>query len=616
MDLLVTVAAAVDQLDPNVAIFLDNFRDEHVPLRLSLAIVAAALALLVMLVLWGMASWARIIRLRRLVRSMGSRSAFRAHFDAIDAVLSASIFAAAWKEFRECLKKDEDRVLYLRHPDEYLGLPAISNTSFPARFFAAVHGYFVGIGLLLTFIGLVAALKFAAAGVASSDIVVAKQALNSLLSAASFKFMTSIAGLGCSLLLSAGARSITYVIENAARGLAHDLEAVMVPVLVESLAYDQLGASREQLVQLDKFNTTFASQIATEIAPRLKAGLAAAIAPVIETIAGLPPPLVAAIQEVRNEIRATDQDALSRTLQEFAKGMHSSVGAEIKDLASKLADVGAAIGQTQQHIGTSGEAFAGQMGLAAGQLLNAAKLLRDGIEGRVNAVGDRIDAFAEALAGTEAVFAAAASTAARGMAESVKGAGDEIALRMVEVTRGLAATSDGLALRVSGLLGGLDQVNVSLGSQVESMRRLVSSLDGAKQALDESAVTWTQSSAPVVAAVDASQHVARELVQAAERIVTAQREMAKMAAAVTQISEKASVVWDSYRGRFEKVDEDLKAVFEHLQDGTRSLSKEVMAFVGTLDANLASGLQALSVGTEELREVAETLLTSIARKAA
>jgi hypothetical protein len=42
----------------------------------------------------------------------------------------------------------------------------------------------------------------------------------------------------------------------------------------------------------------------------------------------------------------------------------------------------------------------------------------------------------------------------------------------------------------------------------------------------------------------------------------------------------------------------------------------VMEFVGSLDANLATGLQALSVGTEELREVAETLLASVARKAA
>src|SRR5471030_330150 len=207
MDLIVSIAAAADRLDPNIAAFLDNFRNEHVPLRLSFAIVVAALALLAMLVAWGAVAWARIARLRRLVREAGKAAEFKEHAERVDAALSKSLFAATWAEYRECLKKEDVGILYLRHPSEYFGLHAIGATSFPARFFAAVHGYFIGVGLLLTFIGLVAALKFAAAGVASPDIAVAKQALNSLLSAASFKFMTSIAGLGCSLLLSVGART-------------------------------------------------------------------------------------------------------------------------------------------------------------------------------------------------------------------------------------------------------------------------------------------------------------------------------------------------------------------------------------------------------------------------
>jgi len=615
MDLLVALAGFVDRLDPSIAAFLDNFRDEHVPLRLSLAIVAAALVLLAVLIVWGAVAWLRIRSLRRLVRSTRTRPALRENFARIDAALSASIFGASWAEYRACLKQEETSILYLRHPDEYFGLHAIGNTSFPARFFAAAHGYFIGIGLLLTFIGLVAALKFAAGGVASPDIEIAKQALNALLSAASFKFMTSIAGLGCSLVLSVAARTMTYAIENAAHGLAHDLETAMVPVFAESLAYDQLAVTRQQLARLDRLDSGFAAEIATAMAPPLAAGLDAAIAPVIESIAGLPAPLVAAMAEVRNEIRRTDQ-TLSRTLQEFSKEMRSSAGSEIKQLAAKLAEIGGAIGQTQQHIGNSGQAFAEQTGLAASQLLNAATALRDGIDGRVAAVGDRIEALAEALARNEALFAASATKAAQGMAESIKGAGDEIALRMVEATRGLAATSDGLALRVGTMLGGLDDINRSLGTQVDSMRQVVASLDGAKQALDASATAWTRSSAPVVAAVDASERVAGELRQVADHILAAQREMADMAKAVTATSEQAGLVWESYRGRFETVDEDLKLVFEHLQDGTRTFSKEMMEFVGSLDANLATGLQALSVGTEELREVAETLLASVARKAA
>src|SRR5471030_1088103 len=187
---------------------------------------------------------------------------------------------------------------------------------------------------------------------------------------------------------------------------------------------------------------------------------------------------------------------------------------------------------------------------------------------------------------------------------------------MIEATKSLAATSDGLAARVGTMLGGLDKVGVTLDAQVDGMRQVVASLDGARQALDETAGTWTRSSAPVVAAVDASRRVVHELVEVADRVVTAQRDMSDMAKAVTEISAKASRVWDSYRGRFEKVDDDLKAAFERLQEGTRSFNSEALGFVGTLDANLATGMQALSVGTDELREIAETLLAGSASKAA
>lgn len=611
MDLLVSIATSVDGLDPDITAFLETFRDEHVPLRMSLAIVAAAFVILVLLLGWGGAAWARFVRLRRLVHAQPSPAAFAKQFDDIDRALARSIVGAAWTEYRECLRREESRILYLRHPGDYLSLNAIGSASFPARFFAAVHGYFVGIGLLLTFIGLVAALKFSAGAVASSDIAVAKQALNALLAAASFKFMTSIAGLGCSLLLSAAARSITYGVESVAHGLATDLELAMVPVFSETLAYDQLVVTRRQLAQFEQFNASFAAKVAVEFEARLQVRLAAATTPMIAAIAATPAPVVAAINELRDEIRATDRDAVPRALQGFAAEIRSEAGSDIRQLTAKLAEVGAAIGRTQQHIGSSGQAFAEQMGQAAAQLLTAATALRDGLDGRVNAVGDRIEALAETLARSEAQFAAAAVEAAHGMADTVRGVGDDLALRVVEATRGLAATSDGLAERVGTMLGGLDQINAGLDAQAGSIRQIVDALSGAKLALDDSAAVWTQSAAPIVAAVDMSQRIAAELEQAAERIAAAQHDMADMAKAVADISDKATIVWDNYRGRFEKVDEDLQRVFDRLADGTRSFGKEVMEFVGKLDANLATGMEALSAGTEELREVAETLMVSV-----
>jgi hypothetical protein len=92
--------------------------------------------------------------------------------------------------------------------------------------------------------------------------------------------------------------------------------------------------------------------------------------------------------------------------------------------------------------------------------------------------------------------------------------------------------------------------------------------------------------------------------------------MAEMAKAFGQVSERIGATWDNYRNRFEKIDGELEAVFERLQGGTRAFGEEVMNFVAKLDTSLANGMQAFSLGTEELREVAQMFVINGNAKAA
>ena len=537
MDMLLSFAGFADRLGPGIGALLERFRDESVPLHLSIGIAAAAMAILAALVVWGTITGLRIRALRRLVRSCGTGEKFGRNFDRLNKALAGSIFGAAWIEYRHSLKTTNQAVLYLRRPDEYLGLHAISSRSFPARFFAAAHGYFIGVGLLLTFVGLVAALKFAALGVASPDLTVAKDALNALLAAASFKFMTSIAGLGCSLILSMAVRSMTYSIESAAQGLAGDLERAMTPVLTESLAYDQLAATQAQLFHLEKLN-------ALQAAPAREA----------------------------NE-DATHREALQKILTSFLAEMRGTAGNEMKQLAGKLSGVGEAIDQMQNHIGHSGEHFAEQMSLAASRLLTAATTLQESIDGRFERVAARIDALGATFARGEALFSATAEKAA------------------------------------SNLRNNFEQVDASIAAQVGNMRDIVSSLDRVREVLDSSATNWMTSAAPVAASVEASRAIAVELGLVAKSVDSTQHDMTEMAKSVVQLSERVG-------SRFEKIDDDMQAVFERLQGGTRDFGAEVMDFVGKLDTSLANGMQAFSLGTEELREVAQMLVVGSEAKAA
>jgi uncharacterized phage infection (PIP) family protein YhgE len=240
------------------------------------------------------------------------------------------------------------------------------------------------------------------------------------------------------------------------------------------------------------------------------------------------------------------------------------------------------------------------VGIASKGLAATSQTLSDSIV-------EKMTVLADALLRNQQAVSSSATTAADTIAARVKTAGENVAQSMGDAAKGLVDTSDNLAQRITTILGGLGAIDAGLRSQTDSMRAVVVSLNSAKHALDETAGTWTRSSAPVVAAVEASKRTADELTRIVDRMAAAQRDMADMAKAVSEISGKASVVWDNYRGRFEKVDEDMQAAFEHLTEGARSFSREVTDFMVKLEGNLAKGSQALATGTEELREIAQML---------
>jgi hypothetical protein len=105
--------------------------------------------------------------------------------------------ARAWLRFRDTLILTPTAPLKsARSPrDFYFG------SIQPSTGLEFAAGMFVAFGLLATFLGLVAALSFAAEGLQSTDTAAMQAALRDLLSAASSKFVTSVAGVALSMLV-------------------------------------------------------------------------------------------------------------------------------------------------------------------------------------------------------------------------------------------------------------------------------------------------------------------------------------------------------------------------------------------------------------------------------
>lgn len=195
---------------------------------------------------------------------------FASRFNEIDQKLGSGVgssraVALAWQRYRKTLS--------------FLGAPPIRSTQQPSDFFYAATpsptwlgfaaNLFVAFGLLATFLGLVAALTFASAGMNAQDSGAMQTALRDLLTAAASKFVTSVSGVGLSIVLRLVERLLVADLHKRVDRLSSALEfgirvdkeshsaavAEQISRLLSQLDRDsrpQLGASIHRLAPTDK----------------------------------------------------------------------------------------------------------------------------------------------------------------------------------------------------------------------------------------------------------------------------------------------------------------------------------------------------------------------------
>ncbi len=161
---------------------------------LASAIVAVALGFLVAFgLLHALAISFPLWRLRRQVTRTADMADFAESYDETRDLFEAHpLLGHAWKEFDETLvrRKDENVIRNTVRPQVFINLATARDQLFGLKMMGSIPGYFVGIGLLLTFFGLVLALNKAAAAVSGSDAAAMQGATRDLLQVATFKFAT------------------------------------------------------------------------------------------------------------------------------------------------------------------------------------------------------------------------------------------------------------------------------------------------------------------------------------------------------------------------------------------------------------------------------------------
>ncbi|HET6519129.1 MAG TPA: hypothetical protein VFG47_04850 [Geminicoccaceae bacterium] len=287
------------------------FALEWVPWVLSALIVLAAVGIWVHFRLRLQPVLRGLDQAREVVCEVEGPAAFHDRFHAIHERLAANpVIGEGWRAYAPTLVpapeqreggQGDGAVGYTRRPAEHLDERLLASAGVNLRFYQAVPNLLVGCGLLFTFLGLVAALYFASHGVAAAEVAAAQEALRALLAAATFKFATSIAGLGASLVFSWREKAQLYQVGRRLHRLCAELEARMVPLTPEYLATIQLAELRQHGALLRRLGRNIHVTVPETIEDRLGAELIAAVRP-----------LHAAFAEAAARIARLDQAALGR----------------------------------------------------------------------------------------------------------------------------------------------------------------------------------------------------------------------------------------------------------------------------------------------------------------
>jgi uncharacterized protein YukE len=298
--------------------------------------------------------------------------------------------AHAWREYRETLipydAGDGTVVRNSIRPSTFFNL---EDLHFGPGFFKVVPGFFVSVGLSLTFLGLISALdmmgtKMAAPveqsslGATASSVgqphndsspsgQLSSDAMATLLTVASAKFIMSLTGLACSIIFTVFLRIQTGRVDREINRLNLAIEQRLTFISLELIGIDQLKALREQK---DHFKVIGMEMVA-ELGRPLREELPNAIS---ASISGAITPLI-------QNVREASTDGLGTMVQDLSKRFSTDVGMALEAASQKLVEAGRGIEGIVSNLNQS----SGNMGSA--------------MEGAVERLGSSIEALKGAMTG-------------------------------------------------------------------------------------------------------------------------------------------------------------------------------------------------------------------------
>lgn len=608
----------------------DAFKEKELPLLLAAGIVAVGVTLIIgygTLLTWPIQRQLR--NHAQWIQSFESRATFEREYEKVNQTLKGDpLIGDAWQEFSKTLYHDNETRNTFR-PHAFINTKHVQEHNLALRLMPHLPNYFVGVGLLLTFAGLVAALNFATQSV-GGDVDDTVIGLENLLGAATFKFWTSIAGLGMSIILSLTFRIYFNSIERSMIHLCNALEAKMQFATSQKIVADMLEISREQRDETKKFNTETAFALSDRITDNLNQQLPQhlndALAPMAEEV-----------KKNTDKITEQNSDNVGAMVEQVSKSLESGAGSQMQEISQTLERLQQTLSGMQGSVDSTGDQFAQRMAEGTERLESTMRQMSDAVSDLVkqlrgevtqasNGLTQRLEETLERIS-TQSEQAAAklaeqGSNASRQFADNVETAAQsfhesaranaEVSTQMTESVRQQLQSHIGeMTTNVEKLNRQLQQVDSTLGSQADAFGKIVSQGEGlatqlksTTHSLSEGVKPW-QSAGEQLAEIMSS--VEQTLSTTGSQLQQTFEAASQLSDTLKQSSTQLQQTWDNYRQRFESVDEDLENAFRQLSESVQNQQKQVQDFAKELDGQLSRAVTNLNGTVDGIQNAASDL---------
>lgn len=603
--------------------------------------------------------WRRVSAIRSLKKHIdryadGQR--FTQHFDELNAELQAwrigpaprSAVIEAWDEYAETTVVDtRDGQMIRRNAVRPTNFLNVEDLGFGPGFLRILPGMFVSLGLLFTFLGLVAALdqlgNDLGKGAKSDDVVIR------LMTIASAKFIMSLAGLACSIIFGFWLRFCQGRLDKVLHGLCLTIERRLSFVSLEDLGFRQLEASIEQREAFRKIGMEMVADLKRpldSLPAALSQSIVTAMEPVFQQVGqigaqGMEGIVGGLASQISSSVglaltRASDslQDAAAR-IGSLVDRMNASSTQMGEGMQTALAQMASAIADLRTQVAATGEVASSTMTEGAERLLSVMNDTLDGIRSNTaEGAGAMSKAAAEmrdaAISFRDTLSTATAQSAAdveQRMREASSGAGQAMRDAFGKTSREIAQLGDDLSTtvgaqvidRVQALATQFEALVGEVTSGVGGMRSASTSLRSGADAIAGAAVSFGGASREMVAATDpvraSHERIEAQIRQLAaatnDTAVTMTSSAQSVARSAAQVLEAAQAALGNEREGIRLTLETTRVVLAQLTRDAEKLD-DIDAMLGRALSGYSAQLEAaLGTAQEHIGRMKDTLAPGV-----